>query len=89
MFGREQPSAPIVGDHLSEEGARGIGREQALTVVIATSDLVFEGRHNIDRVALSADLVAESVDAIGNTYDGKARSDHFGVVAEVSTRRVS
>lgn len=59
-------------------------------MVVATSDLVFKGRHNVDHVALSADLVAESVDAISNTYDdGRALSDHFGVIADVSTRRAS
>ncbi|MCY4616075.1 MAG: endonuclease/exonuclease/phosphatase family protein [Chloroflexi bacterium] len=53
-------------------------------IAIATGDLVFEGRHNIDHIALSDDLVAESVDAISNTHDGRALSDHFGVVAKVS-----
>ncbi len=51
---------------------------------IATSELQFEGRKSIDHIALSDDLVADSLDVISN-LDGKTElSDHFGVVAEVS-----
>lgn len=53
-------------------------------MVIATSDLVSEGRHSIDHIALGGGLEAESVDTISNAYDGKELSDHFGVVARVS-----
>ena len=54
-------------------------------MVIATPDLEFEGRRNIDHIALSGDLVAQSIEAISNMHEGRGLSDHFGVVAEVST----
>ncbi len=52
-------------------------------MAIATADLEFEGRRNIDHIALSEDLVAQSIEAISNTHDGRGLSDHFGVVASV------
>ena len=55
---------------------------------IATSDLVFEGRKSIDHIALSADWVVDSVDAISNIHEGRKLSDHFGVAAEVSVQPV-
>lgn len=55
-------------------------------MAIATSDLKFEGRPNIDHVALSGDLVAQSVEAISNRHEGRDLSDHFGVVADVTAK---
>ncbi len=53
-------------------------------VAIATSDLEFEGRRNIDHIALSGDLAAQSIEAISNRHDGRGLSDHFGVVARLA-----
>ena len=55
-------------------------------MTIVTSDLAFQGRKSIDHVVLSADLAAESVDAVSNDHDGRRLSDHFGVVVDVSAR---
>ena len=51
---------------------------------IATADLTFRGRANIDHIAVSEGLTVGSVAAISNLHDGKPLSDHFGVVAGVS-----
>ena len=51
---------------------------------IATSDLTFRDRPNIDHIAVSEDLSAGSVAAISNLHGAKPLSDHFGVVAEIS-----
>ncbi len=56
---------------------------------IVTSDLAFQGRRNIDHIALSEDLTVESLDIISNIHDRMHLSDHFGVVAEVSGRHSS
>ncbi len=53
-------------------------------MAIATADIEFEGRRNIDHIALSADLVAQSIEAISNRHDGRDLSDHFGVAASVA-----
>ena len=55
---------------------------------IVTADLVFQGRKSIDHIALSADWVVDSVDAISNIHEGRKLSDHFGVAADVSVRPV-
>ena len=52
---------------------------------IATAALGFQGRRSIDHIALSEDLSAEKISVISNIHDGRSLSDHFGVVAEVST----
>ena len=58
------------------------------SMTIATSSLAHEGRRSIDHIALSKDLAAESLGVISNLDDGKKLSDHFGVVAELSARRL-
>ncbi len=58
------------------------------SMTIATSGLAFLGRGSIDHIALSEDLVVESLDVIGNIHDGRKLSDHFGVVAGVSARQL-
>ena len=50
---------------------------------IATSDIAFEGRRSIDHIAMSEDLVVESLGVISNIHDGRNLSDHFGVAAQV------
>ena len=54
---------------------------------IVTSGLAFQGRRNIDHIALSEDLTVQSLDIISNFHDRMHLSDHFGVVAEVSGRQ--
>ena len=56
-------------------------------MAIATPDLEFEGRRNIDHIALSGDLAAQSIEAISNKHDERGLSDHFGVVASVAVGR--
>ncbi len=51
---------------------------------IVTEDVTFEGRRNIDHIALSADLTCNSVEPISNIHDGRGLSDHYGVAAAVS-----
>ena len=83
----------VMGDfnQVIGEGSRAPAKMQrALRVAlpsgmaIATSDIEFEGRRNIDHVALSADLAAQSIEAISNRHDGRDLSDHFGVAASVA-----
>ncbi len=57
-------------------------------MTIATSALGLQGNRSIDHIALSEDLVAESLGVIDNIYEDSELSDHFGVVAEVSARSV-
>lgn len=56
-------------------------------VTIATAAVGFKGRRTIDHIALSDDLVVESIDVVSNIKAGGTRlSDHFGVAAEVTAR---
>ena len=57
-------------------------------MTMATSALGFEGRRSIDHILLSEYLAAESVGAINNVHQGRNLSDHFGVVADLSTRNL-
>ena len=57
-------------------------------MTLATSALGFEGRRSIDHILLSEYLAAESVGVISNVHQGSNLSDHFGVVAELSTRNL-
>ena len=60
------------------------GRPPGLT--IATAGLGLRGRRAIDHIAISGDLVAESLATVDNvTQEGRILSDHFGVVAQLST----
>ncbi len=54
-------------------------------MTIATSALGFQGRSSIHHIVLSEDLTAESLGVISNIHGGSKLSDHFGVVADVST----
>ena len=54
-------------------------------ISIVTADVAFEGRKSIDHIALSRDLWADSLDVIGNYRERRRLSDHFGVVATVTT----
>ena len=55
---------------------------------IATSELAFQGRRSIDHIALSDDWVVGSLDVISNIYEERKLSDHFGVVADLSTQHL-
>ena len=54
------------------------------SMTIVTSALAFQGRRNIDPIALSEDLAVSSLGVISNIHEGKKLSDHFGVVADLS-----
>lgn len=54
---------------------------------IATADLTFRGRANIDHIAVSDDLSVASSAAISNLAEGRTLSDHFGVVADITAEQ--
>ena len=56
-----------------------------LSMSVATLGLAFQGRRNIDHIALSEDWQVVSLGVISNFHEGKKLSDHFGVVAELSS----
>ena len=54
---------------------------------IATADVTFDEHRTIDHIALSDDLMVESLGEISNICDdGEPLSDHFGVAAEITDR---
>ena len=55
-------------------------------VTAATSTLGYQGRRTIDHIALSDDLVVESLGVISNIDGNRRLSDHFGVFAYLSAR---
>ena len=55
-------------------------------MTIATSTLGHQGRRSIDHIALTDDLVAESLGVISNMNGERRLSDHFGIFAELSAR---
>ena len=57
-------------------------------MTIATRSLAFQGRKSIDHIALSGDLAVKRVDVISNIHEKRSLSDHFGVVADLSIRRL-
>lgn len=69
--------APV---HLREA----LNRAFSPNLAIVTAEVTFEGRRNIDHIALSGGLVSEAVEPISNIHGGKKLSDHYGIVAEVS-----
>ena len=56
------------------------------SMTIATSAVGHEGRKGVDHIALSDDLVAESLGVISNVHGERRLSDHFGVTAALSAR---
>ncbi|MDE2785546.1 MAG: endonuclease/exonuclease/phosphatase family protein [Chloroflexota bacterium] len=60
------------------------GRSPGLT--IATAGLGLRGRRAIDHIAISGELSAVSLTTIDNMDGNRRLSDHFGVVADLSTR---
>lgn len=94
VLARQAPRPAIVMGDFNQvigQGARApVHLREALkdafssTMRIITADVTFEGRRNIDHIALSSDLACESVEPISNIHDGKKLSDHYGVTATVS-----
>ena len=54
-------------------------------LTIATAGLGLRGRRAIDHIAISGDLSAAAMATIDNMDDDRRLSDHFGVVADLST----
>ena len=54
-------------------------------MTVATADLEFQGRGSIDHIASSGNLTVESRSVISNVHGERKLSDHFGVVAELSS----
>ena len=54
-------------------------------LAIATAGLGLRGRRAIDHIAISGELSAASLTTIDNMDGDRRLSDHFGVVAELST----
>ena len=55
----------------------GIGRQAGVEIW---------GRRSIDHIALSEDLMVQSLEVASSLHDGCKLSDHFGVAAEVIVR---
>ena len=53
-------------------------------MTIVTVDVSFEGRRNIDHIALSGDLTCNAVEPISNVHHATKLSDHYGILATVS-----
>jgi endonuclease/exonuclease/phosphatase family metal-dependent hydrolase len=58
----------------------------ASRLTIATAGIGFRGKRTIDHIALTKDLMAESLGVISNVDGTTMLSDHFGVVADVSVK---
>lgn len=56
-------------------------------ITIVTSSLGFQGHRAIDHIALSDDLVVESLGVISNIDGPRWLSDHFGIYAHLSGRK--
>lgn len=55
-------------------------------MAIATAALGFQGRRTIDHIALTEDMVVESLSVISNIHGESRLSDHFGIAATLSVR---
>ena len=55
-------------------------------MTIATAGLGHRGKRTIDHILLGADLTAESIGVIGNVHQARKLSDHFGIIANLTTR---
>ncbi len=71
------------GSRASTEVQLALRRAFPLSMRIATSELVFQGRKSIDHIALGADFAVGSLKPINNIHEGKSLSDHFGMVADL------
>ena len=84
----------VVGDFNQRIGQRGntphvlrsaLQRAFPSGMTIATSAVGLHGRRSIDHVAVSDDLAAERLGVIDNVRGNTRLSDHFGVVAALSS----
>jgi len=62
------------------------GLPSTMTVVTAATE--FAGRRTIDHIVVSNDLIAGAIDIIDDCDGARRLSDHFGVVADLSTSDV-
>ncbi len=76
------------GGRAPAEVRSALGRAFTPGLTIATSSLAVEGRRSIDHIALSEELAVEGADVISNVDEKRNLSDHFGVVADLSFRRL-
>ncbi len=70
--------------HTPENVHQALQSAIASRLTIATVGLGFDGKRTIDHIALSDDLMAESLTVISNIDGQKKLSDHFGVVANLT-----
>ena len=96
LSGLQDRPLVIAGDFNQRIGQRGYSSRELQSVLhdtmpervtIATSALGYAGRRSIDHIALSDDLVAESLSVVSNIAGESKLSDHFGVAAKLSIRR--
>ena len=82
---RHRPYPPL--SHPARTALKAAMRSgRAMQLTIATFGLGRRGRRTIDQIAISGDLCAESLATINNfAADGSKLSDHFGVVANLSS----
>ena len=77
------------GSHAPSRLRLALGKAFPPSMEIVTSALTFNERKAIDHIALSDDMTFESLGAISNIRDyGKKLSDHFGVIADITERRI-
>ena len=53
-------------------------------MTVVTTELAFGERKTIDHIAVSDDLLTESLGVLSNAHDGRKLTDHFGVYARLS-----
>ena len=75
------------GSRAPSELQSALRRTFASGMTVRTAGLAFEGRMSIDHLASSNDLAVESLGVISNLHDRGRLSDHFGVVAKLSSQR--
>ena len=89
------PGVVLVGDFNQRLGGRSNvplrlreKLQQALppAMTVTTADAEFAGRRTIDHIVVGNDLTVGAVDTIDNMHGDRRLSDHFGVVADLSTR---
>jgi len=74
------------GSRASPELQLSLQRAFSPKMTILTSTLTFQGHSSIDHIAVSHDLEVGPMDVISNVHNGRELTDHFGVVASLSSR---
>ena len=93
LDGRDGRRLIVLGDfNRRKSGGVGISQMQAALnrtktpgMDIVTADTELNGRKTIDHIAIGAQLHCESTRTISNLHGDRKLSDHFGVVATVSS----